>query len=404
MLRQDARAAIRHDGTVKGGLIWEPEGADNYLAELAAQLDAAAAELPGGRIIIVMDATSPVKAIRRLSTLSLRRKQGKYAAQWLIDLHDLLSKQEVVVFFWQQSHKGSAINKWADIECDRKVEEEGASIVPVYRNADATVALKFSAPRRSNGEWADKLSSGLILRRLTSSLTTSLTHDEYDIPELSLPDSTQRTCDAVLSRRCQFGDVRKHIGRLRHLMLGAATCPFGCADHKGAPEQFTWDHVQFRCSNSDIQEARSTWATKLLKAINVLDEEGTPHTQAHEVHRRATVGLNGNNGGLSNSSSWNKHTEITARRLVGGLIRITADPRLNKSKRLRSVLTEATTAGAQVQQIALKSQESLKKNFWLRRLTLGKYISLQRTGSRSPERADRLAWPLCEDCTTATTE
>ena len=214
--------------------------------------------------------------------------------------------------------------------------------------------MKPSAPRRSHGEWADKLSSGLVRRRLTAALITSQTHDEFDIPELSLPDNTQRTCDAVLSRRCQFGDIRKHVGRLRHLMLGVASCPFGCVDDKGTTLQFTWDHVQFRCQNSEIQEAQTLWSTKLHKAIRVLDEEGTPHTQAHEVYRRVTAGLKQHIPGAPKASPWNKQTEITARRFVGGLIRGTADHRLNKSKQLRSVLAEATTAGTQVQQIALK--------------------------------------------------
>ena len=54
-----ARSAVRHDGARFGGRVVEPEGADNYLAELAALMDVALASEPGGRIIIIMDATSP---------------------------------------------------------------------------------------------------------------------------------------------------------------------------------------------------------------------------------------------------------------------------------------------------------------------------------------------------------
>ena len=40
----NARASVRHDGFVQGGRLEEPEGADNYIDELAAQMDMALAE------------------------------------------------------------------------------------------------------------------------------------------------------------------------------------------------------------------------------------------------------------------------------------------------------------------------------------------------------------------------
>ena len=49
-----ARSAVRHDGARFGGRVVEPEGADNYLAELAALMDVALASEPGERIIIGM--------------------------------------------------------------------------------------------------------------------------------------------------------------------------------------------------------------------------------------------------------------------------------------------------------------------------------------------------------------
>ena len=68
-----ARAAARHDGVVLRGRMQEPEGADNYLAELAAQLDCALHEGEGGRVIIMFDSTSPVLAARRCSRASHRK-------------------------------------------------------------------------------------------------------------------------------------------------------------------------------------------------------------------------------------------------------------------------------------------------------------------------------------------
>eukprot|EP00966_Prymnesium_polylepis_P215291 4986047-Prymnesium_polylepis.2 len=55
-----ARAVVRHDGRVVGGRMAASE--NNYKAELAAVLDALEEEEAGGRLIFVMDATSPIRA------------------------------------------------------------------------------------------------------------------------------------------------------------------------------------------------------------------------------------------------------------------------------------------------------------------------------------------------------
>ena len=97
-----ARATIRHDGVVLGGRMREPEGADNYLAELAALLDAINSENIGGRIIVIFDASSPVLARMKLQRMSNRFAQNKYAGEWLSALSRLMHRQEVVVFLWQK--------------------------------------------------------------------------------------------------------------------------------------------------------------------------------------------------------------------------------------------------------------------------------------------------------------
>jgi ribonuclease HI len=50
------------------------DGTDNYIAEIEALIEALAAEPEGGRIIIVMDATSPVTAWMRFGRCHNRRK------------------------------------------------------------------------------------------------------------------------------------------------------------------------------------------------------------------------------------------------------------------------------------------------------------------------------------------
>ena len=81
---------MRRDGFVHGGRLDEPEGADNYIDELAAQIDMALAEDRGARVIVTFDAVSPLKAARRFRRSCNRQKQGYYVGSWLSALLRLL--------------------------------------------------------------------------------------------------------------------------------------------------------------------------------------------------------------------------------------------------------------------------------------------------------------------------
>jgi hypothetical protein len=69
-----SRAYVRHCGQEHGGVMASGDGTDNYIAEIEALIEALAAEPEGGRIIIVMDATSPVTAWMRFGRCHNRRK------------------------------------------------------------------------------------------------------------------------------------------------------------------------------------------------------------------------------------------------------------------------------------------------------------------------------------------
>ena len=246
-----ARSAIKHDGTILGGRIWEPEGADNYLAELAAQLDAANKEDAGGRIIVVFDATSPVQAMRKFRRLCHRRKQGRLAGEWLEALFRLLDRQEVVVFLWQTSHVGSPMNEWADLEA---AKAGNGPVVPVVRLPSEYYSMKFTMPKKSTHEWAAPLACEVVGRRLREATDESQFHSEFDMPKLTLPDRTQRTCEAVLAQRCLVGDKKKYVGGAAKRHIGCADCPFGCIGEEDAPEKFTWFHAQFECARDAVQQ------------------------------------------------------------------------------------------------------------------------------------------------------
>jgi hypothetical protein len=69
-----SRACVRHDRRVYGGVLPLADGIDNYIAEVEALVEALAGEPEGSSVIIVMDATSPVKAWARFHLCHARRK------------------------------------------------------------------------------------------------------------------------------------------------------------------------------------------------------------------------------------------------------------------------------------------------------------------------------------------
>lgn len=115
--------AADHEGNVLGGRICEAGlQEDNYIAELAAQLDALADAVTRGpeeRVIIVFDATSPVRAMLRFGRLGARARGDRLAAELLEHFERLRRRVAVLVLLWQTSHVGEPTNEWADVLCDK---------------------------------------------------------------------------------------------------------------------------------------------------------------------------------------------------------------------------------------------------------------------------------------------
>ena len=79
-----ARAVGGHDGVVKQGMIVEDDCDDNYLAELVAILDQVEEVPEGSRIVIMLDATSPVHAFIKFRAARMRGgEQGTMARHGL---------------------------------------------------------------------------------------------------------------------------------------------------------------------------------------------------------------------------------------------------------------------------------------------------------------------------------
>ena len=352
------RAAVRHDGVTLGGGMHEPEGADNYLAELAAQIDALHHEAEGGRVIVVFDATSPVWAMRKFTRQCHRRRQGRYAGEWLEALMKLVDRMEVVVFLWQRSHMGSTVNEWADLEADAAAQQAADNeMVDVERVFSDSYSTKFTLPRRSMHEWAAGLACRVVDDRLAAVVVESQVRDEFDMTALTLPDATQRTCEAVLCERCVIGDAKRIVGAHRVLRLGRAFCPFGCRDSKGARRQFTWWHAAFQCTHDELVEARREWHEQLVVAAEELQDPVTKveHDQAQRVVEAVERELpKTRRGAVAPRTELAAHVRRIVQRFVGGLVRSAGSRRVDASTAVRRTLVTAMTAGAKVLQ---KAQE-----------------------------------------------
>ena len=232
------RAAADHEGHVLGGRICEAGvQEDNYIAELAAQLDAltdAIARGPEERVIIVFDATSPVRAMLRFGRLGARARGDRLAAELLEHFERLRRRVAVLVLLWQTSHVGEPTNEWADVLCDKFGLDDD---YPIPRGRIEFASLIFPAHVRSAQEYAMRGMSRVVAARLRSRVKeTVLLSDVEHVQLLGISAEASQICDEVAARRCQYVDQPYADARARRL-LEAEGCPFGCLAHSNGWRQ-----------------------------------------------------------------------------------------------------------------------------------------------------------------------
>ena len=213
VLRVLSRAVALSDGRRMGGRIEEVTGSDNYLGELAAQLDALSHLPAGGRVAIVFDATSPVTAMRAFSHSCARARNRFYAGSWLEHFIRLLRRQQLVVFMWQTSHVGSPLNEHVDIIAD---EAKGWDAVPVPRGPATFASWQWTGAQRGVHQWARVNAQRSLLAALGAACDETPIRSPLDLPLPALPPEGEAMSDALLAARavCRRSEDQAGIGQV----------------------------------------------------------------------------------------------------------------------------------------------------------------------------------------------
>ena len=316
-------------------------------------------------MIVVFDATSPVLAMKKFRRQCARRQQGYYVGEWLEALFRLWDRQEVVVLLWQNSHRGSPVNEWADLEASAMGKRLGPgqeTVVP--RLAPQYYSVSYSRARRTATEWSVPLATGVVSRRLAGAVSQSELPEEADMPHVGYPEDVQRTCEAVLAQRSCYGDERRRIGRAKRTVIGDGSCPHGCVDASGKPAKFTWLHAQVGCSHPAIVSAREAWLERCEDCEVELTHAETqlPHRQVAAATALIKDRIPRRRGGqLAPMRPLGRIEEREFRRLVGGLIHTTSDPKQDKDRRTKRCVRAMVKAGAAVQWAAHELTKEVEK-------------------------------------------
>ena len=346
-----ARAAGLPCGGFIGAVMEEPEGNDNYLGELAALMDVLRQAPPGGVVVIVFDATSPVHALLKFVRAGSREKQRYYGGEWLEELWRLIQRQRLVWFWWQTSHVGAPLNEWADLLAD---EAKALPAVAVSRGPVTFASLRWAGARGGVHEWASRRASEVTSGWLASFMSETPARGEGEIRLKALPPRVFVWADRVLSARAHAGDDkwRRRAGRL--CRDADVRCPFGCADEKGAIA-FSWLHVHAFCKGCDeVVEARSRWSTLFQQVKGMLVAKGGSDSTAQMQLSERVVGAAADWVSGAALPAVEEHAVAALREVAGALV---VPGEAKKSSIDRDVVWKMVVAGLEIHVAAEEASE-----------------------------------------------
>ena len=311
-------AAVAHDGTVVSGQMEEPEATDNYAGELGAVLAALETAPADGRVLLLIDATSPITAWLRFRTAHNRIKCGYYVSSWLATLDALIARQELVMFWWQTSHVGAPPNEWADLEAGAAFQ--GQRLV-VPRVTPTFFSMRPVRPVRSWFAWASERGARVVHERLLKAVGDTVLREPTDLDIGSVSDQASMAMRMVGAQRYHVGDRKRRLPKqvVRWLLdEGKDSCVYGCACVG------TWSHFAFFCGNGPMAIRREELKVAVEEGIGVL---GADHTQLaklkqwlREPVRRSMVSPRPGQTDFDLSDLWQAECEKQLRRVAAGLV------------------------------------------------------------------------------------
>ena len=210
---------------------------------------------PQSRVLLVFDATSPVKAWLKFRTRHARLRCGYKAFHMLDTLDQLVERHELVVFYWQTSHVGSPTNEWADLEADKAMGEgelTGESVLRIPRRQPRCFSVRTTRPVSSVFRWSSRRAQAAVVAWLRgASEHTAFFDPEGDVPWTGpLTEELERAGRAVRARRYTLRDAGRKWSPKVLERVQMVNCAFGC-DCAG-----TWSHYQFFCPAVVVASAR----------------------------------------------------------------------------------------------------------------------------------------------------
>ena len=287
-----ARAGVFHDGSMTGGVLEEAEGDDNYLAELAAQIDALRHLDEHCRIVVIFDATSPVRSMLNFRAVGARARQSKHIARWLETFDYLAAQPEVVVFLWQPSHCGEPCNERADLAADEAAQSLERQ--PVCKSMSRFASMQFPAWRKVVvGELETAVYDDSPLRRRIAAASQRVAQDRLLETRVHTPtfqagehlqvgkfdDALELTRRALLGQRCQMADGSQVLGKWHAAAADGYPCPHGCVGSNGVGAAFSWVHVRHYCQHPRYVDMRKReiMATEHALATMLRLSSGSKH-------------------------------------------------------------------------------------------------------------------------------
>ena len=140
-------AAVRDDGVMVGQALEANTWArSSYECEMQALIDLLRSWPADSRVLIAMDARSPVQAVIRFREVHVNRRAEYFCDDMLDELLREIERMDTVIFYWLKGHSGAAPNEAADFRATMLLGEEPGDIG--RRKPRRHASLTFAFDRR----------------------------------------------------------------------------------------------------------------------------------------------------------------------------------------------------------------------------------------------------------------